>query len=174
VIRLHTRVPVVDPGRISEDLIQALRTDRALYVAVHSNHAREFTASARAACARLTRAGIPLLGQTVLLRGVNDHEQALERLMRVQVEQRIKPYYLHHGDLARGTSHFRVAISRGQQLLSHLRGRLSGLCQPTYVIDLPGGAGKVPIGPSYVEARHESHWTLRDLHGRLHEIPDLA
>src|SRR6185436_6769304 len=123
---------------------------KATYLAVHVNHARELTPAARMACARLADAGIPLLAQSVLLAGVNDTPRALEELMRALVECRIKPYYLHHADLAPGTSHLRTAISTGQDLMRALRGRLSGLCQPSYVLDIPGGRGKSPIGPSYI------------------------
>jgi lysine 2,3-aminomutase len=153
VVRLHTRVPAVSPERITADLVAALRCEgKAVYVALHANHAAEFTPDARAACGRLVDAGIPMLGQTVLLRGVNDDAGILESLMRAMVETRIKPYYLHHADLAPGTAHFRTTIEEGQDLVRELRARASGLCQPTYVLDIPGGYGKVPVGPEYMEA----------------------
>ena len=151
VLRIHTRVPVVKPDSVSDDLVRALRRfGRAVFVALHANHPREFTPSARAACARLIDAGIPMVSQTVLLRGVNDDPATLEALMRSFVENRIKPYYLHHGDLAPGTSHLRTSLAEGQTLMRALRGRLSGLAQPTYVLDSPGGHGKVPVGPNYL------------------------
>ncbi|MGU3556150.1 lysine-2,3-aminomutase-like protein [Methylobacterium radiotolerans] len=151
VMRVHTRVPVVKPDLVSDALVRALkRFGRAVFVAVHANHPREFTAAASAACARLVDAGIPLVGQSVLLRGVNDEAATLEALMRTLVENRIKPYYLHHGDLAPGTAHLRTDVAEGQALMRALRGRLSGLAQPTYVLDIPGGHGKVPIGPGYL------------------------
>lgn len=151
VMRVHTRVPVVKPDLVSYALVRALkRFGRAVFVAVHANHPREFTAAASAACARLVDAGIPLVGQSVLLRGVNDEAATLEALMRTLVENRIKPYYLHHGDLAPGTAHLRTDVAEGQALMRALRGRLSGLAQPTYVLDIPGGHGKVPIGPGYL------------------------
>ena len=115
---------------------------------VHANHPRELTAAAKAAVTRLIRAGIPVLSQTVLLRGVNDDAAVLEALFRGLVAMRVKPYYLHHADLARGTAHFRTGIAEGQHLVRSLRGRVSGLCQPTYVLDIPGGYGKVPLAPS--------------------------
>jgi len=151
VIRFHTRIPVVDPETITDELVAALRGGKATYVALHANHARELTPAARTACARLVDAGIPMLGQSVLLRGVNDDPAALGALMRAMVETRIKPYYLHHGDLAPGTSALRTTIEDGRALMRGLRGDLSGLCQPTYVLDIPGGHGKVPVGPDYVE-----------------------
>ena len=151
IIRVHSRVPVVDPARVTPALVRALRASgKATYVVLHANHARELTGRARAACARLVDAGIPMLSQTVLLRGVNDDAATLGGLMRALVECRIKPYYLHHGDLAPGTAHWRTGIEEGQELMRALRGRLSGLCQPTYVLDIPGGYGKSPIGPNYL------------------------
>ena len=152
VVRIHTRVPVVDPARVTDELLKILRScNKTLYVAIHANHVQEFSAAARGALAMIADAGIPMVSQTVLLRDVNDSEQALGELMRTFVELRITPYYLHQLDLAPGTEHFRVSINRGQSLLRALRGTWSGLCQPNYVIDLPGGHGKVPIGPNYVE-----------------------
>ena len=152
VVRFHTRIPVVDPAAITPDLVEALRSSgKATYVALHANHARELTPDARAACARLVDAGVPMLGQSVLLRGVNDDPASLGALMRAMVETRIKPYYLHHGDLAPGTAAMRTTLEDGQALMRAIRGDLSGLCQPTYVLDIPGGYGKAPVGPVYVD-----------------------
>jgi lysine 2,3-aminomutase len=153
VVRFHTRVPVVDPAAVTPELVAALKSPtQAVYVALHANHARELTPAARAACARIVDAGLPMLGQTVLLKGVNDEAAALGELMRAFVETRIKPYYLHHADLAPGTSHLRTTIAAGQALMKAIRGDLSGLCQPLYVLDIPGGHGKVPVGPNYLSA----------------------
>jgi lysine 2,3-aminomutase len=174
VIRIHTRLPVAEPARIDANLVRALKVNsKAVYVAVHVNHARELTAEARAACARLVDAGIPMLAQTVLLAGVNDNVQSLGDLMRALVECRIKPYYLHHPDLARGTAHLRTDIASGQALMRALRGRYSGLCQPGYVLDIPGGYGKAPIGPGYVErpATGAADYTIEDYEGRRHSYP---
>ena len=121
-------------------------------MALHANHPRELTAAARAACARIVDAGIPMLSQSVLLKGVNDDAEVLAELMRAFVAARVKPYYLHHADLAPGTAHLRTSLAEGQELMRQLRGRVSGLCQPTYMLDIPGGAGKVPVGPAYVVA----------------------
>ncbi len=152
IVRIHSRIPVADPDRIDAETIAALTLERAtLWLAVHCNHAREFSPPAVAALRVLARAGIPLLGQTVLLRGVNDKAQTLEALFRAMVANRIKPYYLHQLDLAAGTDHFRVPVEEGQALMRELRGRVSGVCQPTYILDIPGGHGKVPIGPAYIE-----------------------
>jgi len=170
VLRWHTRVPVADPGRVSPELVDAISSSgKTVYVAVHANHARELTDAARAACARLADAGVPLVSQTVLLRGINDDAQTLAALMRAFLEARIKPYYLHHPDLAPGTGHFRLSIEEGQAIVAQLRGRLSGLAQPTYVLDIPGGHGKVPVGPSYVD---EDGRLIVDPSGNLHHYPE--
>jgi lysine 2,3-aminomutase len=172
VIRFHTRVPVVDPQRVGPALVRALGAEKALYVAIHANHPRELTAEARAACARLARAGIPLLGQSVLLKGVNDDAATLTALFRGLVAMRVKPYYLHHPDLARGTARFRPSLAQGRALMGELRGRVSGLCQPTYVLDLPGGHGKVPVGPCYaVPGDGDEAWAIEDPWGQRHAYP---
>jgi len=169
VLRVHTRVPIVAPERISTALVRALRVDnKATFVVVHVNHPRELTAKARAACARLIDAGIPMLSQSVLLRGVNDDVETLGALMRALVECRIRPYYLHHADLAPGTAHLRTTIAEGQALMRALRGNYSGLCQPAYVLDIPGGHGKSPIGPSYL---HDRGSVVEDFSGRRHRYP---
>ena len=169
VLRWHTRVPVVEPARVTADLVSALKSaGQTVYVALHANHPRELTPAARAACARIVDAGIPMLSQTVLLEGVNDDAETLAQLMRAFVEARVKPYYLHHLDLAPGTSHFRTTIAEGQALMRALRGRLSGIAQPTYVLDIPGGHGKVPIGPGYVG----EDGTIGDPGGRPHDYPE--
>ncbi|WP_431280825.1 lysine-2,3-aminomutase-like protein [Humitalea sp. 24SJ18S-53] len=142
VIRLHTRVPVADPARVTEALVAALDSEKAVFICVHANHAREFSIAARDACRRLTAGGIPLLGQSVLLRGVNDSTAALEDLFRAMLRSRIKPYYLHQLDNAPGTARFRVPPEEGLALVGALRGRVTGLAWPTYVVEAPGGAGK--------------------------------
>ena len=151
-IRVHTRLPVADPARVTPALAAALRTDRAMWVVIHANHAREFTDGARAAIRLLQAEAIPVLGQSVLLRGVNDSPEALEALFRAMLSARVKPYYLHQLDAAPGTSRFHVPIEEGQRILRALRGRVTGLAWPTYVLDIPGGYGKVPIGPEYLQA----------------------
>jgi lysine 2,3-aminomutase len=180
IIRLHTRVPVADPARVSAEMIAALKVEGAtIWVALHANHERELSDSARGACAAIVDAGIPMVSQTVLLRGVNDNAAALEALMRAFVECRIKPYYLHHGDLAPGTAHLRTTLEHGQQLMRALRGRVSGLCQPEYVLDIPGGHGKAPVGPSYLsqadslsgEPRAETRYRVADYCGDVHLYP---
>lgn len=173
VIRLHTRVPVVESHRINSEMISALKCGKPVYVILHANHPKEFTQAATQACADIVDAGIPMLSQTVLLKGINDHIDVLSTLMRSFIKNRIKPYYLHQGDLARGTAHFRTSIEEGQRLMKQLRGRFSGLCQPTYVLDIPDGHGKIPIGPNYIHPEElsedgEQHYRLEDYCGHIH------
>jgi lysine 2,3-aminomutase len=173
VLRVHTRVPAVAPERVTPALVAALKVKhKPTYIVLHANHARELTPAARAACARLVDAGIPMLSQSVLLRGVNDDADTLTELMRALVECRIKPYYLHHGDFAPGTAHLRTSIAEGQALMRVLHGRISGLCQPTYVLDIPGGFGKSPIGPNYLTTSADSPAAaIEDFCGRSHIYP---
>jgi lysine 2,3-aminomutase len=175
ILRVHTRMPVAAPESVTRRHARALKASRkAAYVVLHVNHPRELTAEARAACARFIDAGIPMLSQTVLLKGVNDDAETLEALMRALVETRIKPYYLHHADLAPGTSHFRTTIEEGQALMRELRARASGLCQPTYVLDIPGGAGKVPVGPNYIDgATPTAGCQIADEKGFVHLYPPV-
>lgn len=172
VVRFHTRVPIVDPARITDELVAALKIRAAVYVVVHVNHPNELTDAVRTALAWLADAGIPLLSQTVLLKGVNNDADVLANLMRGLVQARVKPYYLHHLDRAKGTGHFRCSVEEGQKLVAALRGRLSGLCQPTYVLDIPGGHGKVPIGPSYITEEDDGSYVVRDYLGGQHSYID--
>jgi lysine 2,3-aminomutase len=172
ILRFHSRVPALTPERITPELIDALKASgKTVYVALHANHPRELTPDARAACAALVEAGVALVSQTVLLRGVNDKVETLAALMRAFVETRIKPYYLHHGDLAPGTSHLRLSLDEGQALARALLGRISGLCQPIYVVDIPGGHGKAPVGPAYA-SREGDGWRIADWRGKSHEYSD--
>ena len=160
-IRIHSRVPVADPARLDDRLADSLATAKAMWLVVHANHAGEFTEAAVSAVRRVQVRAIPVLGQSVLLRGVNDSVAALEALLRAMVAARIKPYYLHQLDAAPGTQRFHVPLGEGQALLAALRGRVTGLAWPTYVLDVPGGHGKVPVGPDYL-----------DLQARLVRDPD--
>lgn len=173
VIRIHTRVPVADPDRVTDNLVTALKRPTPVYVTLHCNHPNELSPEASGAIARLADAGMPLLSQTVLLKGVNDDAATMEALMRSLVRNRVKPYYLHHADLARGTSHFRTTIAAGRSLVKQLRGALSGIAQPTYVLDIPGGHGKAPIAPCYVESRpNNGGWEIEDWQGNHHAYRD--
>jgi lysine 2,3-aminomutase len=174
LIRWHTRVPVTEPQRIDDTLVAALHAPGATtFVAVHANHPREFAPAARTAIARLAEGCIPLVSQSVLLKGVNDDVETLEALMRTFLENRIKPYYLHHPDLAPGTSHFRLSIDDGLALVERLRVRLSGLAMPTYTLDLPGGFGKVPLESRNVEKTAQG-WRIRDGRGTWHDYPHAS
>jgi lysine 2,3-aminomutase len=170
IVRFHTRVPVVEPGAVSDELISALKSSsKTTYIALHANHPRELTPAATAACARLVDAGIVMVSQTVLLRGVNDDPAILAELMKAFVQNRVKPYYLHHPDLAPGTSHFRLDIAEGQRIVAALRGKISGLCQPTYVLDIPGGYGKAAIGESAVRSADDGCYSISDFRGDNHQ-----
>ncbi|MDQ0394670.1 lysine-2,3-aminomutase-like protein [Labrys monachus] len=173
-VRFHTRVPVVAPEIVTDDFVKSLAGPKAVFVALHANHVRELSPAARQACARLVDAGIPMVSQTVLLRGINDTAADLSALFRALVAMRIKPYYLHHGDLAKGTRHFRTTVAQGQDLMRALRGSLTGLAQPTYVLDIPGGHGKVPIGPAYVQRQDDGAYAVTDPQGRLHAYRDAT
>lgn len=169
VVRWHSRVPVVDPARITPAFVRALKLGgKAVYVGIHANHPREFSPEARAAIARLADAGIALVSQSVLLKGINADALTLAALMRAFVENRVQPYYLHHPDLAPGTAHFRLDIAEGQALMAELRGHLSGLAQPSYVLDIPGGHGKVPVGPGFAAPDGTGGWHVTDRAGTIH------
>jgi lysine 2,3-aminomutase len=173
VLRWHTRLPVAAPERVTKAVARALMAERkTTVVAVHANHARELTESARSACRRLAEEGAMLVSQTVLLKGVNDDPETLIDLMRAFVEARVKPYYLHHGDLAPGTTHWRVPIARGQELMRILRARLSGLATPTYMLDIPGGHGKAPIGPQWIHSGEDGEHVVTDPQGVQHAYAD--
>lgn len=173
VIRIHSRVPVADPARITPELCAALKREKAVYVVVHINHENEITPAVERAFKMLRDADCVLLSQSVLLKGVNDDPQVLENLFRKLVALRVKPYYLHHPDLARGTSHFRLPIKRGQDIMRVLLGRVSGLAQPTYMLDIPGGHGKIPLTPTYLKddivEDYQGHRHFYDCHSEHSE-----
>lgn len=169
-LRIHTRVPVAEPSLVTEALADALATEKALWVMVHVNHARELSPAARASLARLVARGIPLLSQSVLLAGVNDSEATLEALCRTLIAARVKPHYLHMLDFAPGTARFRVPVERARALHRGLRGRLPGHAIPTLILDIPGGHGKVPAGESHL-ARAGTDWVATDPWGAPHAYP---
>ena len=174
VVRLHSRIPMVAPEKVTGDLINALTdADLTTVLAVHTNHADEFLPPARSVLRVMAGAGLPLLGQTVLLKGVNADAETLEVLFRTMVENRIMPYYLHHPDLAPGTGHFRLSLSEGQSIMTRLRGRVSGVALPTYMLDIPGGFGKVPAGPNYVSCGPTGD-QITDIHGNTHSYSSGA
>ncbi len=172
IIRIHTRGPIVRPERVDDGLIQLFSSVRkALYVVLHVNHAQEIDDNVRAALHRLSRSGAVLLSQSVLLKGVNDDAAVLETLFRTLLANRVKPYYLHHPDLAPGTGHFRVSIKEGQDIMKALRGNVTGLAYPTYVLDLPGGYGKMPLTPNYLEELSQDTYRVEDYRGEKHLYP---
>jgi lysine 2,3-aminomutase len=175
VLRWHSRVPSVAPERVTPELVEALRSSsKTVYVALHANHPRELTSAARAACARLIDAGVAMVSQSVLLKGINDDADTLEALMRGFVEMRVKPYYLHHGDLAPGTAHLRTTIAEGRALMREMRRRLSGLALPTYVLDIPGAHGKVPASAEYVRDEGDGAYTIEDRDAYRHGYADAC
>jgi lysine 2,3-aminomutase len=172
VIRIHTRVPVVDPIRITDSLVTALKRKTPVYIVLHCNHADELVLEAEQAIATLVDHGFPMLSQSVLLKGINDDPEVMAALMKKLVSSRVKPYYLHHGDKAQGTSHFRTTLAAGRAIVAKLRGRLSGLCQPTYMLDIPGGHGKVPAAEDYLQATDDDDWVVNDWQGNTHIYHD--
>ncbi len=172
IIRIGTRIPVTLPERVTEQLCIMLKKYQPLYLNTHFNHPRELTAEAAAACGRLADAGIVLGNQTVLLRDVNDRPEILEELFRGLLRMRVRPYYLHQMDLTRGTGHFRTSVQTGLDIMQSLRGPVSGLALPHYVIDLPGGKGKVPLVSQQV-TRQGNTLLIKAADGSLVEYPDL-
>lgn len=174
ILRWHSRVPAVAPERITDQLVAALRSStKTVYIALHANHPSELTDAAGTACARLIDGGVAMVSQSVLLKGINDDADTLAALMKRFVEMRIKPYYLHHGDLAPGTAHLRTTIAEGQALMRELRARISGLAMPTYVLDIPGAHGKVPVGPQYIDNAGDDT-LVTDRTGVAHSYSDCA
>ena len=168
VIRIHTRLPMASPEKVTDKLLDSLETEKAVFTVLHCNSHEEITPEVKVALKKFLHKGIPLLSQSVLLKGINDSEEKLEKLFRVLIANRVKPYYLHHPDKAEGTSHFRVSVDKGVELTKSLRGKVSGLCQPSYVLDIPGGKGKVPLGHTYLRKQGENY-TVEDWQGNLHD-----
>lgn len=173
-IRIHSRVPTVSPEMMTDDKIQALKGRLPVYIVLHINHADEFTPEGTAICRKLSESGIQLLCESVLLKGVNDSVRALEELSRACIRHRIKPYYLHHLDHAPGTEHFRVCVKTGQALMKELMRSLSGIAVPSYVLDLPGGHAKIPLGHCKIEDKGQGHYRIEDPDGHLHDYIDTA
>lgn len=172
IIRIGTRCPVTLPMRITEELTAMLRKYHPVWVNTQFNHPRELTREAAQACGRLVDAGIPVGNQSVLLRGVNDDPAVMEELCRGLVRMRVRPYYLFQCDLVRGVEHFRTPLSRGIEIMEYLRGRVSGLAIPTFVVDAPGGGGKLPVLPSYVVSTSPTHTVLRNFEGMFISYPE--
>ena len=171
VIRVSTRVPVVAPELVSESLVGTLSHAAPAWLVVQVNHPREITGEFRRAVARFVDAGVPVVSQSVLLKGVNDSGDALEEMFRTLLVCRVKPYYLFQGDLAAGTSHFRTSIERGLELMRALRSRLSGLALPTYAVDLPGGGGKTTLTESTVTRSDDHSYSVLRADGEAFSYP---
>jgi len=165
IIRIGTRTPVVLPMRITEPLVQMLRKYHPLYVNTHFNHPDEITEDAKDACARLADAGIQLGNQTVLLRDINDCPLIMKKLMHELLKIRVKPYYIYQCDLSAGISHFRTSITKGMEIIENLRGHTSGMAVPTFVVDAPGGGGKIPLMPNYLLSQSDRRFALRNYEG---------
>lgn len=172
VIRIGTRVPVVLPMRITDELVSILKRYHPLWINTHFNHPNELTEQSRAACEKLADAGIPLGNQTVLLRGVNDDPQVIEQLCRGLIRTRVRPYYMYQCDLVRGVEHFRTSVRKGMEIMEYLRGRVSGIAIPTFVVDAPHGGGKIPVLPNYVVSMSTTHTVLRNYEGLLVSYPE--
>ncbi|EDM29021.1 Lysine 2,3-aminomutase [Lentisphaera araneosa HTCC2155] len=172
VIRIHTRIPLVAPEKISDELLKVLDREKALYMILHCNSHKELSDNVCFGIKKLSRAGIPLLSQSVLLKNINDSVEKLEKLFRSLVAIRVRPYYLHHPDLAQGTSHFRVSLEKGRQVTSELRKSLSGIAQPLYVLDVPGGLGKVPAGKEFIQAKDDKTWKIQTIHDTFVDYQD--
>ncbi|KJR45261.1 Lysine 2,3-aminomutase [Desulfosporosinus sp. I2] len=175
IIRIGSRIPVVLPMRITDDLVQMLRKYHPLWVNTHFNHPKEITPESQAALARLADAGIPLGNQSVLLRGVNDCPNIMKKLVHLLVKNRVRPYYIYQCDLTTGIEHFRTSVSKGIEIVENLRGHTSGYAVPTYVVDAPGGGGKIPVSPQYLISMGPNKIVLRNYEGviTVYDEPNL-
>lgn len=171
-IRFHTRIPVVKPSTITPEFCAALQSNKRIIVSVHTNHAQELSDKARQAIQLLDETGVSLISQTVLLRGINDKPETLIPLFKQLMLFNIKPAYLHHPDKAKGTSHFRVSIEEGMRIFKSLRGQISGHCLPQYVLDIPGGFGKVPVTSDWIKRQEDGTYLVTDVHGDEHIYKD--
>lgn len=172
VIRIHTRIPCVLPQRVTTELAGIIRKFHPVFINIQFNHSSEITEEAERSCSILADAGIALGCQSVLLKGVNDSEEEIRRLMKKLMKTRVKPYYLHHPDPVKGTSHFRIPVKRGLEIIASLRGHVSGMCVPHYMIDLPGGGGKTPLLPEYVMENGNGWIKVRNFEGKILRYPD--
>ncbi len=172
IIRIGSRTPVTMPMRITGDLVNMLKKYQPLFVNTHFNHPVELTPEATQACARLIDNGIPVANQSVLLRGINDDPLLMEELCRNLIKRRVRPYYMFQCDLVRGVEHFRTPLTRGIEIMEYLRGRLSGLAIPTYVVDAPHGGGKIPVLPNYIVSMSPTHTVVRNFEGNLVAYPE--
>ncbi len=173
VIRIGTKFPCVLPSRITDNLCNMLKKYHPIYVNTHFNHPREITPEAKEACERLVNAGIPVGCQTVLMRGVNDDPEVMKELMHKLLMMRVRPYYLYQADLTRGTNHFRTRVEVGLQIIQALRGHTTGFAVPQFVIDAPGGGGKIPLMPEYVQRLDDKEVVLKNFEGKEYHYPQV-
>lgn len=173
IIRFHTRTPLVNPSRVDDDFIELINSsENPVYIVFHVNHVQEINQAVKDMFKQLSCSTAVLLSQSVLLKTINNTAADLEHLFRTLIQNRVKPYYLHHPDLAPGTSHFRVSIKQGQDIFKQLQGKLSGLCLPTYVLDIPDGYGKVPINHNYLNEVTPSYYIVEDHDARQHDYKE--
>lgn len=171
IIRIHTRAPCTLPQRITKDLVNMLKLFHPLFINIHFNHPREITPQSAAACNMMADAGIPLGSQTVLLKGVNDDPATMKTLMQKLLTIRVKPYYLHQADPVLGTGHFRTSCKTGLDIMDSIRGYTSGLCVPYFMVDLPGGGGKVPIGSNYIKEQRPKEFVVENYEKKMFKYP---
>lgn len=175
VIRIHTRLPIVDPGKINDTLISVLKSiSKGIHIVLHVNHTQELSDKVKSSIFSLRMAGCSLFSQSVLLKNVNDNAEVLENLFRKLICLHVHPYYLHHMDRAKGTSHFRVSLERGMEIMRDLQGRVSGLCLPKYMLDIPGGYGKIPIDSAHVTRLDGATYQVVDYQGDVHLYIDTG
>ena len=172
IVRLGSRVPIFLPQRITPELCAMLKEFHPLWINIHTNHPKELTSEVKAALGRLADAGIPMGNQSVLLKGVNDSAEVLKTLFQKLIQCRVRPYYLYQCDLIQGTSHLRVPISTGLELMDQIRGFTTGFAVPQYVVDGPGGGGKIPLNPEYIVGRTGDRVILRNYKGDIYEYPE--
>ncbi len=174
IIRIGTRTPVVCPQRITDDLVNMLKKYHPVWINTHFNHPSEITPEAKLACEKIVNAGIPLGNQSVLLRGVNDNVDVMKKLVQDLVKIRVRPYYIYQCDLSQGIKHFRTPVSKGIEIIENLRGHTSGFSVPTFVVDAPGGGGKIPVMPSYLISQGPNKVILRNFEGVIttYDEPD--
>jgi lysine 2,3-aminomutase len=172
IVRIGTRVPVTLPMRITRPLVDMLRKYNPLWMSIHFNHPKEITKRSKKACEMIADAGIPMGSQTVLLKGINDRLYIMKKLLQDLLTLRVRPYYIYQCDLVRGTSHFRTPISLGINIMEKLRGHTSGYAVPTYVIDAPGGGGKIPVAPNYIVSETNGVYTLRNYEGKTYRYSE--
>jgi len=174
IIRIGTKVPAVLPQRITRPFVAMLKKYHPLYLSIHFTHADEVTPEVAEACEKLSNAGIPLGSQTVLLKGINDEVEVMKRLMHALLKIRVRPYYLYQCDPVVGSGHFKTTVEKGLEIIRGLRGHTSGYAVPTYVVDAPGGGGKIPLLPDYLEGREEGYLILRNYEGKSFRYPDFS